>query len=97
MLGFERQSAARFSFLLSIPIIFGAGLLQVVNLLEQGGGAPWLPIGIGTLVAGLSALACIHLFLNWLDRVGMMPFVYYRLALGVLLLLIWLAGPGGVA
>ena len=97
MLGFERQSAARFSFLLSIPIIFGAGLLQVVNLLEQGGGAPWLPIGIGTLVAGLSALACIHLFLNWLDRVGMMPFVYYRLALGVLLLLIWLAGPGEVA
>jgi len=96
MLGFERQSAARFSFLLSIPVIFGAGLLQVTRLTQQGNGAHWLQIGAGTLVAGLSALACIHLFLKWLDRVGMMPFVWYRLALGVVLLLVWLAGPGGV-
>jgi undecaprenyl-diphosphatase len=96
MLGFERQSAARFSFLLSIPIIFGAGVLQVARLSEQGSGAHWLQIGVGTLVAGLSALACIHLFLKWLDRVGMMPFVWYRLALGVVLLLVWLAGPGGL-
>lgn len=96
MLGFERQSAARFSFLLSIPIIFGAGMLQVARLSEQGNGAHWLQIGVGTLVAGLSALACIHLFLKWLDRVGMMPFVWYRLALGIVLLLVWLAGPGGL-
>lgn len=96
MLGFERQSAARFSFLLSIPIIFGAGLLQVVRLAEQSSSeAHWLQIGVGTLVAGCSALACIHLFLKWLDRVGMMPFVWYRLALGVVLLLVWLADAGG--
>jgi len=95
MLGLERQSAARFSFLLSIPIIFGAGLLQVVKLAEQGNEAHWLQIGVGALVAGCSALACIHLFLKWLDRVGMMPFVWYRLALGVILLLVWLAGAGG--
>ncbi|MET3998353.1 undecaprenyl-diphosphate phosphatase [Marinobacterium sp. MBR-109] len=96
MLGFERQVAARFSFLLSIPIIFGAGLLQLTHLAERGNGVHWLQIGVGTLVAGLSALACIHLFLKWLDRVGMMPFVWYRLALGVVLLLVWLAGPGGL-
>lgn len=95
MLGFERQSAARFSFLLSIPIILGAGLLQFTELAALNEGTDWLQIGIGTLVAGAAALACIHLFLKWLDRVGMMPFVWYRLGLGVVLLLVWLAGLGG--
>lgn len=94
MLGFGRQSAARFSFLLSIPIILGAGLLLVAELMHQGGEAHWQQIGVGVLLAGCSALACIHLFLKWLDRVGMMPFVWYRLALGTVLLLVWLTGAG---
>ena len=49
---------------------------------------------MGALIAGLSALACIHLFLKWLDRVGMKPFVIYRLLLGVVLLAIYFLAPG---
>ncbi len=94
MLGFDRQTAARFSFLLSIPVILGAGSLKGLELYQEGSGAHWLQVGVGTLIAGLSALACIHLFLKWLDRVGMKPFVIYRLLLGVLLLAVYFMGPG---
>ncbi len=97
MLGYDRQSAARFSFLLSIPVILGAGTLKGKELLESGSGADWLPIVVGVLVAGASALACIHLFLKWLDRIGMRPFVIYRLLLGLVLLAVYFLVPGGVA
>lgn len=88
-LGFERQSAARFSFLLSIPVILGAGTLKSIELIKAGAQAPWLMVGVGAVIAGLSAWACIHLFLSWLDRVGMRPFVIYRLVLGFGLLAVW--------
>ncbi len=97
MLGFDRQTAARFSFLLSIPVILGAGSLKGLELYQEGNGTHWLQVGVGTLIAGLSALACIHLFLKWLDRVGMKPFVIYRLLLGVLLLAVYFLHPGGVS
>ncbi len=97
MLGFDRQTAARFSFLLSIPVILGAGSLKGLELYQEGKGTHWLQVGFGTLIAGLSALACIHLFLKWLDRVGMKPFVIYRLLLGVLLLAVYFVDPGSVS
>ena len=89
LLGLNRQSAARFSFLLSIPVILGAGLLKTLELIAMGEQAPWLMVGLGTLIAGISAYSCIHLFLKWLDKIGMLPFVVYRMILGVALLLIW--------
>lgn len=88
-LGYQRQSAARFSFLLSIPVILGAGTLKTLDLVKQGADAPWMMVGVGALIAALSAWACIHLFLSWLDRIGMRPFVIYRLLLGVGLLAVW--------
>ncbi|MBA4501430.1 undecaprenyl-diphosphate phosphatase [Marinobacterium marinum] len=97
MLGFDRQSAARFSFLLSIPVILGAGSLKGLELYQEGNSAHWLHVGVGTLIAALSAVACIHLFLKWLDRVGMKPFVIYRLLLGVLLLAVYFAVPGSAS
>lgn len=89
-LGFNRDSAARFSFLLSIPLIAAAGLLKTLDLIGQGDAAQWQPIPLGTLLAFVSALLCIHLFLRFLERIGLMPYVIYRLILGALLLLmIW--------
>jgi undecaprenyl-diphosphatase len=84
-LGFERDTAARFSFLLSIPLIAAAGLLKTLDLIEAGSQAPWIDIAIGSLVAFVSALVCIHLFLRFLERLGLMPYVIYRLLLGVVL------------
>ncbi|MDM3869815.1 undecaprenyl-diphosphate phosphatase [Porticoccus sp. W117] len=86
-LGFNRVTAARFSFLLSIPVILLSGGLKTLELIGQTN-TPWLEIGIGALLSGITAYICIALFLRWIEKVGMMPFVWYRLALGVVLLYI---------
>ncbi|UTW45530.1 undecaprenyl-diphosphate phosphatase [bacterium SCSIO 12696] len=86
-MGFNRVTAARFSFLLSIPVILLSGGLKTIELLGQTN-TPWLEIGIGALLSGITAYICIALFLRWIERVGMMPFVWYRLALGGVLLYI---------
>lgn len=89
-LGFSREAAARFSFLLSIPLILAAGLLKTLELIEQGGVTDWFAIGLGIVLSFISALTCIHLFLKFLERLGLMPFVIYRLLLGVLLIfMLW--------
>ena len=86
LLGLSRTSAARFSFLLSIPVIILATGLSVMKLLQQALPVDWLALLLGTLLSGLSAYACIHLFLRFIERIGMLPFVIYRLLLGVALL-----------
>lgn len=88
LIGFKRVSAARFSFLLSVPIILASGLWQALSLAQEVS-VPWTLIGLATLVSGLSAYACIHFFLVFIERIGMMPFVVYRLLLGVGLFLMF--------
>ena len=89
MLGFKRQAAARFSFLMSVPVIAGAGLIKGLELSQAGNGEAWSMVLLGTLIAGVSAFSCIHLFLKCLDRIGMTPFVIYRMLLGICLLIVW--------
>lgn len=89
-LGFDRQAAAKFSFLLSIPIIALSGLYKGAELLALEN-VPWGQIGLATAVSAITAYLCIRLFLRFLDQLGMMPFVWYRLALGALLLgVVWI-------
>ncbi|MFN2361491.1 MAG: undecaprenyl-diphosphate phosphatase [Marinobacter sp.] len=89
-LGFGREAAARFSFLLSIPLILAAGLLKTLELVEQGGATDWTAIALGAALSFVSAVICIHLFLKFLERLGLMPFVIYRMVLGVLLVvMLW--------
>lgn len=89
LLGLSRTAAARFSFLMAIPVILGAALLQLLSLLEAPGEVDWLILGIGTGVAAVSAYTCIALFLALIDRIGMLPFVVYRLVLGAILVALW--------
>ena len=86
MLGLDRESAARFSFLLSIPVILGAGLLSTIDLLQMDTGVDWEALFYGTVLSFVSAYVCIYLFLSWISRIGMLPFVIYRLILGAVLL-----------
>lgn len=88
LLGFNRVSAARFSFLLSVPIILAGAIWQGLSLLQEESVA-WSLIGLATVVSGLSAYACIRVFLAFIERIGMMPFVIYRLILGAALLLLF--------
>jgi undecaprenyl-diphosphatase len=87
-LGFQRQSAARFSFLISIPLILAAGLLKTKELVEQTTQVDWTEIGLAALISAVSAYVCIYFFLAMINRIGMIPFVVYRLMLGAVLL-IW--------
>lgn len=88
MLGLTREAAARFSFLMAIPIIALAGLLETSSALRDGASVDWIAVAVGTLMSGACAFACIHLFLRLVDRVGMVPFVIYRLILGAGLLVL---------
>ena len=88
-LGLTRSAAARFSFLLSIPVILMAGVYESLNLLQQSAPVAWGEILLGTTVAAVSAYLCIHFFMRLIERIGMLPFVVYRLLLGVFLLLLF--------
>ena len=90
MLGLDRAGAARFSFLLSIPVIVLAGGLSVLDLLKGTAPVDWQALLLGALLSGLSAYLCISLFLKLLERIGMFPFVAYRLVLGAVLLFLFL-------
>ncbi|EKE70239.1 undecaprenyl-diphosphate phosphatase [Gallaecimonas xiamenensis] len=82
MLGLNRVAAARFSFLMSIPVIVMAGGYEGMKMLDKGPGVDWSIIALGTAISFSCALACIHYFLKVLERLGMLPFVVYRLLLG---------------
>jgi len=88
-LGLTRTAAARFSFLLSIPVILMAGGFESLKLLQQSAPVAWGEILLGTAVAGVSAYLCIHFFMRLIERIGMLPFVLYRLLLGAFLLLLF--------
>lgn len=86
-LGIERKAAARFSFLLAIPVIILAGISEILQLLQQQTmEIAWLALIFGTALSGMVAYLCIHTFITLLDRIGMFPFVLYRLILGIFLL-----------
>ncbi|QKI88523.1 undecaprenyl-diphosphate phosphatase [Thiomicrorhabdus xiamenensis] len=90
LVGLTPQAAARFSFLLSIPIILGAGILKLKDLLESAHPVQWQAMIGGTLISAISAYIVIALFLKWINRVGMAPFALYRLALGALLIYLFI-------
>jgi undecaprenyl-diphosphatase len=89
-LGLDRSGAARFSFLLSIPVIVLAGGFKLLSLLEQADPVDWQTLVLGSVLSALSAYVCIDWFLRLIQRIGMMPFIVYRLALGLILLMVFL-------
>lgn len=90
LMGLTRVAAARFSFLLSIPVIVLAGGHETWKLLQSPNAVDWSVLGGGALLAFLAAYAAIHYFLKWLPQIGMLPFVIYRLVLGTVLFAIYL-------
>ena len=90
MLGLTREAAARFSFLLSIPVILGAGSLLTLDLVKDAAPVDWSVLLSGAVVAAVSAWVCIHYFLAFINRIGLMPFVIYRFCLGAVLLWVML-------
>jgi len=89
-LGFSREAASRYSFLLSIPVILLAVLLKSLDLLQPGTIIDGQALLWGTVLSGIAAYLCIHYFLAIINRIGMQPFVIYRLLLGAALLWVFL-------
>jgi undecaprenyl-diphosphatase len=87
--GFTREDASRISFLISIPTIAGASVLKLTDLASSDMQINWGFFLIGSMVAMFSAYLCIRLFLDFISRIGFLPFVIYRIVLGGLLLVLF--------
>jgi undecaprenyl-diphosphatase len=81
ILGFERQDAARFSFLLSAPVILLAAGYKFLELISSGETVAWGQLGLGAAVSCVVAYISIEFFMRVVTRTGLAPFAIYRLLL----------------
>jgi undecaprenyl-diphosphatase len=87
--GMKRRPAAHFSFLLATPIILGAGLLKVVDLVQAGGLRAQAPaLAAGFAASAVVGLACVHFLLRYLKSRRLYPFAVYCAAFGAFSLLV---------
>ncbi len=84
LLGLSRYEAARFSFLLAIPITLGVGIKMSLDLLKEGGTVDWFMIGVGAAVSFVTGLIVIHFFLNFIRKYTLWPFVWYGIILSAM-------------
>jgi undecaprenyl-diphosphatase len=92
-LGLTRESAARFSFLLAMPITLGAGLYGSRHLLDESHTTTeWLALGGGFVAAAIAGLLAIGFLLAWLRRRSFLVFGIYRVGLAALVVALVMAG-----
>jgi undecaprenyl-diphosphatase len=93
MVGMDRESAARFAFLMATPITAGAGLFEARKLLAGESGLQFatLPLVVGMVASLVSGVVAIHFMLSFLRRQTLDVFVWYRFALAAIVLIVWLA------
>lgn len=89
ILGLTREAAARFSFLMAVPVICLAGGWKTVELIRSPLTVDWMAMIIGLIASMITAYACIHWFLKYLRRFSLLPFVIYRVMLGIVLLIVF--------
>ncbi len=89
MRGLSRSDGAHFSMLLSIPTILGAGTLATYHLIVAGDVTIGFDAVLAAVVACVIAFMVISLLMRWIERTGYAPFVIYRLALGIFLLIVY--------
>ncbi len=92
LLGLTRVEAARFAFLLAIPIILGAGVLQMLDFLTSNEAVNWLALGVGAGVSFVVAIFAIHFFLGFLRRYSLWPFIWYKFILSAFILFVFWFG-----
>ncbi|MGI9228746.1 MAG: undecaprenyl-diphosphate phosphatase [Gammaproteobacteria bacterium] len=90
LLGLDRNTASRFAFLLAIPAIMMAAAYELSHLVNEQAQTDWLQLCVVILVSFTSALLAIHYFLKLLNKIAMLPYVIYRLLLGMLLLVVFI-------
>jgi undecaprenyl-diphosphatase len=91
-MGFERAAAARYSFLLAIPAVFGSGFYQLYKSWDAPGVYTLGETAVATVVAFVVALVVIAFFMRYISRHSFLPFVVYRVALGAFVLVMLALG-----
>ena len=86
ILGFDRHDAARFSFLLSVPVILLATVYELGGLVVSDEAVDWTRLFVAAIVAAIVAYASIEFFMRFVNRIGLLPFAIYRLALAAVIL-----------
>ncbi len=87
-LGFKRETAARFSFLLGVPAILGSGVLKFIDALEYIDMSGFLHLVVATVAAAISGYLTIEFLLRFLRKNSTLVFVFYRIFIGALILLL---------
>ncbi len=91
-MGYEREAAARYSFLLAIPAVLGSGLFKLADIANEPVAPAWGPIALATVVAFAIGLVVIHWLLRYISTHNFLPFVIYRLALAVVVAVLLITG-----
>lgn len=91
-LGFEREAATRFAFLLAIPAVVGAGLFELKDIPDGHNDFGWGPTLVGTVVSFVVGYAAIAWLLRYVSTRSYTPFVIYRIVLGAAVLILLGAG-----
>lgn len=81
LLGLSRHEAARFAFLLAVPIMLGAGTKKFLGLIQSSDPVPWLSVGVGATAAFLTGLFAVHFMLRFVRSHSLWPFIWYRIIL----------------
>lgn len=92
LLGYTREAAARYSFLLAIPAVFASGLFELRQIGDQAAPVAWGPTVLATVLSFWVALVVIHYFLRYVSTRGFGIFVVYRIGLAALLYVLLLTG-----
>lgn len=87
-MGLTRESAARFSFLLSMPAVFASGLLELKESIKFVHVDMAINMAVATVVAAISGYLAIDLLLKYLKKNSTFVFIYYRIALGIIILIL---------
>jgi len=89
-LGLTREAAARFSFLLAVPGTALAAALECWKMFHATVAVDWQAVFIGIVLAAVSGFLCIHFLLQFIQRIGMLPFTLYRLLLAGFILYVFI-------
>jgi len=92
LLGLSRSEAARFAFLLAIPIITGAGLKKLLELLSTNEQVAWMPLLLGSVISFFVSLLAIHFLLAFVRNHTLWPFIWYRIILAGFVLFVFFFG-----
>ncbi|GAB2570611.1 undecaprenyl-diphosphate phosphatase [Leucobacter ruminantium] len=92
-MGYRREAAARYSFLLAIPAVLGSGFFQLFKeIKDPSGGAPMSMTLVATVIAFVIAIFVIKFFMGYISKRSFMPFVVYRLLLGIAIIVLLVTG-----